>query len=114
MWKYVVLLSYDGAMLWYYDAMVLNHGLLFSYDGVILVHDGVILVYGSDKIQWYYGDIEILCEGHLQKISTTRYPAYPKISYSVSCTGYMVGCEVSSRMVNSKNTSINQYFCSIL
>jgi hypothetical protein len=33
----------------------------------------------------------MLYEGGLKKLTTTRYPAYPVMSYSVSRTGYVVG-----------------------
>jgi hypothetical protein len=38
----------------------------------------------------------ILYEGGLKKLTTTRYPVYPVMSYSVSCTGYVVGYVVFS------------------
>jgi hypothetical protein len=37
----------------------------------------------------------MLYEGGLKKLTTTRYPAYPVMSYSVSRTGYIVGYVVS-------------------
>jgi hypothetical protein len=33
----------------------------------------------------------MLYEGGLKKLTTTRYPVYPVMSYSVSRTGYIVG-----------------------
>ena len=33
----------------------------------------------------------MLYEGGLKKLTTTRYPVYPVMSYSVSRTGYVVG-----------------------
>jgi hypothetical protein len=37
----------------------------------------------------------MLYEGGLKKLTTTRYPAYPVMSYSVSRTGYVVGYVVT-------------------
>jgi hypothetical protein len=38
----------------------------------------------------------MLYEGGLKKLTTTRYPAYPVMSYSVSRTGYVVGYVVKA------------------
>ena len=37
----------------------------------------------------------MLYEGGLKKLTTTRYPVYPVMSYSVSRMGYVVGYVVN-------------------
>jgi hypothetical protein len=46
----------------------------------------------------------MLYEGGLKKLTTTRYPVYPVMSYSVSRMGYVVGYVVNLTFVRCHNS----------
>jgi hypothetical protein len=47
----------------------------------------------------WYGDMVMLYEGGLKKLTTTRYPVYLVMSYSVSRTEYIVGYVVLTERI---------------
>jgi hypothetical protein len=69
-----------------------------AYNSVILWYSSdMMLVSCNMTVIWYcYIGIWQLYEGGLKKLTTTRYPAYPVMSYSVSHTGYVVGYVVQA------------------